>query len=163
MPLRALATGGKGPLFIWAPCYPRLLHPTAVEQGVVVEGNHAIDRMAGKFPRDQRRQRGMGLRAGHRGIGRGVEPPQHAVEIEQLAVGETIEPVLPLEESLKILFTQIAVIDLLIIPRIGAQARFISLEKWGVGQPVVPDEGNPATGSEQPPALCCLKAARSNQ
>lgn len=23
MPLRALATGGKGPLFIWAPCYPR--------------------------------------------------------------------------------------------------------------------------------------------
>ncbi len=116
MPLRALTTGGKGPLFIWASCYPRLLHPAAVDKGVVIESNHAIDRMAGKFPGDQRRQRGMGLRAGHRGIGRGVEPPQHAVEIEQLVVGETIEPVLPLEEGLKIPFTQIAVIDLLVIP-----------------------------------------------
>ncbi len=99
MPLRALATGGKGPLFIWAPCYPRLLHPAAVEQGVVVEGNHTIDRMACKFPRDQRRQRGMGLRTGHRRIGRGVEPPQHSVKIEQLAVGETIEPVLPSKKA----------------------------------------------------------------
>lgn len=82
MPLRALATGGKGPLFIWAPCYPRLLHPAAVEQGVVIEGNYAIDCMAGKFPGDQCRQLGMGLRAGHRGIRRGVEPPQYSVKIE---------------------------------------------------------------------------------
>ena len=109
--------------------------------------------MASKLAANERCHLIVGRRARHRRIGGGVEPSKHPVKIEQLAVLEAIEPVLPGEEGAKIRLTEVAMIDLLVIPRVGVQPLFIGLEKRGVRQPVIPDEGDLATGLEQPLAL----------
>lgn len=77
--------------------------------------------MASKLAANERRHLIVGRRAHHRRIGGGVEPSKHPVKIEQLAVLEAIEPVLPGEESAKIRLAEVAMIDLLVIPRVGVQ------------------------------------------
>ena len=62
----------------------------------------------------ERRHLIVGRRARHRRIGGGVEPSKHPVKIEQLAVLEAIEPVLPGEEGAKIRLAEVAMIDLLV-------------------------------------------------
>ena len=117
---KALAVNDEG--LVMSGSRPRSgRHPTTVNQGAIVERNPAAHRISAKFAADEGRHLLMGRGADGGGIGGGVEPPQHAVQIEQLAVLEAIEPILPLEEGTKIVLAEVAMIDLLVIPRVGVQ------------------------------------------